>query len=301
MSGQALVFVLIQGFLFGSSLLATRFSVGQFHPTVFSGLRMMTATLLYLAMFAFSRRSWPRDWRIWGHGAVIGILFTAVPIMAIVNAVKFQSSGVTSMLLATNPVLTTLLAHFFLFDESIDRRKLIGILVALAGAFLLIGRGESGLVDVGRANPIGYALVGLALLSTATARVYAARFIRNLNSVDVSAFGMFAATLLVFPMALAAGINFNGVTREGYIALGVSTLAGTFGGPMLAYFVLKRFGATVSSLSTYVIPAVAGVGGVLLLGEKISSSMLIAFALILVGITQVRGRRLRAALPLEVK
>ena len=83
---------------------------------------------------------------------------------SIVSSLQFQSSGITAVLITTSPAITVIMAHFFLPDEPLTRRKSLGVLFALGGALLLAARGESGLPDVSRANPLGYLLVLLAMV-----------------------------------------------------------------------------------------------------------------------------------------
>ena len=156
MTIQAVPYVILLGFLFGSTLIASRFSVGQFQPTTYIGLRMLLASLGHVAFYAVSyrQRVWPKDRRLWRHAALLGIFGTAVPMTSIVTSLQYQSAGLTAVLLTTGPAITVLLAHFFLADESLTWRKSTGIALALGGALLLTLRGESGLPDVSQASPL---------------------------------------------------------------------------------------------------------------------------------------------------
>ena len=58
---------------------------------------------------------------------------------------------------------------------------------------------------------------------------------------------------------------------------------------MIAYNLsVHRFGATTAAMTQYVVPVVAGIGGVLLLGEHITFVMLVGVSLIIGGITIIR-------------
>jgi drug/metabolite transporter (DMT)-like permease len=86
------------------------------------------------------------------------------------------------------------------------------------------------------------------------------------------------------------GINLEKVNGQGYFALGYAALVGTFGGMMLAFYIIKRFSATAQAMSLYVIPVIAGLGGALLLNEQITVGMLAGMALIVLGITLINQR-----------
>ncbi len=296
MTLQALPFILLQGFLFGSTLIASRFSVGQFQPTTYIGIRMVLATLIHLSAYLVGprRRQWPRALHIWRHAAVLGIMGTALPMTCIVTSLQYQSAGMTSLLLTTAPAFTVLLAHILLADETLTTRKGMGVALALGGAALLAVRGESGLPNVGRGNPLGYGLVLLAMLCASGMTIYARRFMRDYDFFDVASIRMFAAAITVMPLSvLLVGVDLHRVNFQGYLATGYAALVGTFGGMMLSFYIVKRFGATASSLPTYVIPVVAGLGGAVVLGEQITAGMAVGMLLIAGGIAlinQGRGR-----------
>ena len=286
MTVQALPYVVILGFLFGSTLIASRFSVGQFQPVTYIGLRLTMASLGHAVVYTLARRRrWPTDRRLWRHAAVLGILGTAVPMTAIVTSLQYQSGGITALLITTSPALTVLLAHFFLPDEALTRRKSAGVALALGGAVLLAMRGESGLPDVSQASPTGYGLVLLAMVLGSSMTIYARRYMRDLDAFDVASVRMFAAALLVMPLSgLFAGFDLHAVDGQGYLALIYAAFVGTFGGFILAFYNIKRFGATASAMTAYVVPAVTGIGGVLVLGETVTTTMLFGMGVIVSGI-----------------
>jgi drug/metabolite transporter (DMT)-like permease len=293
MTPQALPYILLLGFLFGSTMIASRFSVGQFQPTTYIGLRMVLASLSHLAFYAlhYRGRTWPTDRRLWRHAALLGIAGTAVPMTAIVSSLQYQSAGLTALLLTSSPAMTVLLAHFFLADEPLNRRKISGIILALGGATLLAVRGENGLPEVARANPLGYGLILLAVLSISGTNIYARKYMRQFDSFDVATIRMLVAAATVMPLsALVVGVNLAHVDGRGYFALGYAGLVGTFLGLLLAFYNIKRFGATASAMSDYVIPVVAGLLGVLILGEQITAGIIAGMALIAAGITLINRR-----------
>lgn len=294
MTIQALPYILLQGFLFGSTLVVSRFSVGQFHPTTYIGLRMVLASLGHMAFYLLDRRHhrWPTDPRLWRHAALLGVVGTAVPMTAIAGALRYQSAGVTSVLVTAAPAITVLMAHFFLPDEALTVLKGAGVALALGGALLLAVWGESGLPDVSRANPLGYGLVFVGISCGSAMTIYARKFMRHFDAFDVTSIRMFVASLTVMPLSvLFVGLDLQGVSGQGYLALGYAALVGTFAGMWLAFYNVKRFGATVAAMPMYVIPVVSGLGGALVLGEKITAGMTMGMALIAVGIALINQRK----------
>lgn len=292
MSPQALPYIVLLGILFGSTLVVSRFSVGQFQALTYIGLRLSLAGLCHAVICLLpAGRPWPRGRQLWARSAVLGIFATAIPMTAIVSSLQFQSSGVTAVLITAGPALTVLMAHFFLPDESLTRRKSLGVLLALVGAFLLAIRGESGLPDVERANPLGYILVLVAVFSASASTIFARKYMRDLDTFSVASARMWVAALVIMPLSLLlVGFDFSQVTRQGYGALLYAAFIGTFAGMMLAFHNIQRFGATASAVTAYVIPIVATLGGVLLLGETITKGMALGMGLIVGGVAIINQR-----------
>jgi drug/metabolite transporter (DMT)-like permease len=289
---QALPYITILGFFWGSTLIASRFSVGQFHPTTYIGLRLSLAGLGHVAVYTLSRqRHWPKDKQVWRHAILLGVMGTAVPMTSIVSSLQYLSSGITSILLTTNPALTIVLAHFFLSDESLTRRKAFGVILALSGAALLAVKGETGLSGVGQGGLIGYLLIALAMLCGSSMTIYARKHMQRMDAFDVASIRMFVAALVVMPLsAVFIGFDLSPVTTPGYLALLYAAIIGTFLGMMLSFYNIKRFGATASAMTSYVMPIVTGFGGWLLLDEQITTNMILGVVFIIAGIALINRK-----------
>lgn len=292
MTIQALPYIIILGFFWGSTLIASRFSVGQFHPTTYIGLRLTLASLGHIAVYALSRqRHWPRDKQVWRHAILLGVLGTAVPMTTIVSSLQYLSSGIASILLTTNPALTIIFAHFFLQDESLTKRKAFGVVLALSGAALLAIRGETGLSDIEQNSLLGYLFIAIAMLAGSSMTIYARKYMQKMDAFDVASIRMFVAALVVMPLsAVFVGFDLSPVTVTGYLALGYAAIIGTFLGMMLSFYNIKRFGATASAMTSYVMPIVTGFGGWLLLDEQITAGMLVGVVLIIAGIALINRK-----------
>jgi drug/metabolite transporter (DMT)-like permease len=293
MTAQALPYILLVGAIFGSTTVAARYAVGQFHPVTYLVLRAMLASLSYGIIYAASpRREWPRDRRVWHHSAMLGVFGTAVPTVCFIYALQYLSSGMASILLTTGPAIAIVLAHFFLDDESLTAQKGFGAALALGGAVLMAARGESGLADAGQANPLGYGLVLVALLAGNGMTIYARKFMQAFDAFDVTSIRMLVTTLVVAPFAvLFTGIDFRAINLPGVLALIYGALASNVAGMYLAYRNITRFGVTVTAMTDYVIPIVASLLGVLVLGEQITIGMVFGMGLIIAGIGLINWRR----------
>ncbi len=303
MDKKALPYTLVLGALFGTSLIASRYLVGQLAVLTFVGLRLSLAGLGYVAFYLLriGGRRWPTGRLLWRNGALLGVFDTAVPMICILTSLQFQSAGVTSILISVGPAITVLMAHFFLADERLDLSKIIGVGLALAGAVLLGLLGESGLRGVERFNPLGYLLVLVAIVSLSAATIYSRKYMIGYDTSDVASIRMWVAALVVMPLSLLmAGFDLGRVTLTGYVAIGYASFAGAFVAFWLAFYIVRRFGATAAAMTLYIVPVVGTLGGALVLGEEITPGMLGGMALIVCGIAilNLPGRAVISPRPL---
>lgn len=289
MDSKSFPYIAFLGTLWGTNLVVSRFGIGQFDPLLFAGLRLLLSTVAVGLLYALVwRKPWPTNPTLWRHAALLGVFGTAVPMTTALSSLRYQSSGVVALLVTTSPAMIVVMAHFFLPDEPLNRTKLAGVILAMGGAMLLVVNGESGLPDVTKANPIGYALVLGGLLAESGMAIYVRRHMQTLDVRDVTAVRLLSASLAVMPLALLwRGADFSHVDNLGLLSLLYASFAGALLAQLVSFYITRRFGATAFSLTSYVIPIVATGLGVALLGEQITAVMLAGMALIVSGVVLI--------------
>ena len=293
MDSQALPYIILLAFFWGSNLVVSRFGLAQYHPVTFVALRLALAALLHILIYVVdAKRPFPTDRTLWKRAAVMGTLGTAIPMTGIISSLEYLSSGMTAVFVTTAPALVVILAHFFLPDERLTWRQVFGIILALGGAMLLALSGESGLPDVEQADPLGYLLVIGAIIVGASAAIYARKYLRTYDAFDVASIRMFFATITVgLVSTFTVGFDLSQVDGFGYGALAYAAVFGAFGGLLLEFYLIKRFGATPAAITSYIIPIFATIGGAVFLDEQITPLMVTGMVLIIIGIAIINRRR----------
>jgi drug/metabolite transporter (DMT)-like permease len=287
-----LPFVALQGLIFGSSMVVSRFVLGQFDPRAYVSLRLIIAGLAHASAYGVLRtRQLPRDATLWRRAGLLGVMGPAIPMVCVVSSMQYMASSVASLLITLNPALVVIMSHFFLAEERLTARRIIGVLVAFTGAAVLLIQGETGLGQFAQADWRGYAWILAGMVCSAAGSVYAHRYLRDADSFDVASIRMFTAALILIPITLfTVGYDMSRVQLSGVAALAYGAIVGAFAAFVLAFYILKRFGAPGSSLSSYIIPVVTAVLGVILLGEQVTGVMLLSTGLIFLGIALLNYR-----------
>ncbi|MEZ5870919.1 MAG: DMT family transporter [Nitratireductor sp.] len=222
----------------------------------------------------------------------MGLLNNAIPFSLIVWGQSHIASGVASIFNAMTPIFTVIAAHYLTSDELLDRRRIAGVLLGLAGVSIMIG--SEALHSFG-VNVLAQAAVLCAALSYGFAGVFGRRFKALGISPMATATGQVTASSLVLvPLALL-------VDHPWQIGVpGIETIAAVFGvaafSTALAYLlffrILQSAGATNISLVTFLIPPSAIMLGIVFLGENLLPRHLGGLVLIAAGLAAIDGRLL---------
>ncbi|MEP9354095.1 DMT family transporter [Xanthobacter sp. KR7-65] len=193
------------------------------------------------------------------------------------------SSGFTAVLVSANPLLTALGAAVLL-SERLSGRKLIGLVLGMAGvAFVVRSRIVSGHED-----PVGVAYVTAALLAL-TAATLMFKKVRTPASLFVgSGIQCLSGGLALLPVALAReDIGAVHPTLSLAVAFAWLTLAASVGGFSLWFFILGRTTATRASALHFLMPPLGLLFGWLILGEPVPPMDLLGIVPIALGIRLV--------------
>jgi drug/metabolite transporter (DMT)-like permease len=275
------------GTLWGSSYLFIKVAVAEVPALTLVFGRLAVASIVMWILLRVLGLSMPRSRQMWGVYAMLGFFGTAVPYSLISWGEQYISSGLASVLQATTPIFTVLLAHFLTHDERVNAVKVLGVAIGFAGvAILMLPDLRQGV----RANLLGQlAIVGSSLCYAWTA-IYVRSRLRGQPALVSTTGQMTMGAAFMLPASLL-------VDRPFGLSPSLPALASWMGlvvlGTLLAYGIyftlIERTSATFATMVTYVIPVNALVLGALVLGESLSWTVLGSLALILVGVLLVRG------------
>jgi drug/metabolite transporter (DMT)-like permease len=190
----------------------------------------------------------------------------------------------TGLLVVQIPVFTYAVACLARAERA-ERRRVLGIAVALAGALLLVfERGSDG----GRGGSLaGNLLIVANCLSYAVYLVLARGLLQRFPTLVVIAW-VFWCSLPAVPLFFLGGPVWPAEAAPRALAAFAYTLVfGTFLAYLLNAFALARVPASTVAVFIFLQPLVAGAAGVLLLDERITLSVVLAGALLLAGILLV--------------
>ncbi|MGY8861561.1 MAG: DMT family transporter [Pseudomonadales bacterium] len=270
--------------LWGTSFLGIKISLQSFTPDQVVVLRLSIGAAVLTAFMLARGKRLPSKPTAWVHFMLLGLVGNVLPFWFIAKGQMLVTSGMAGLLMAIMPLMTLILAHFFITGENLNRNKLLGFVFGISGITLILGPTLLGSQN----SLVGCLLVLSAATLYATNTIIARRLPTYSSAVVSTGVTMCAAiiSLILWPSVL--DIDWQHVSS---LALFTIIWLGIFptGVAAIIFFVLiRRAGPTFLSNINYLIPLVAYFTGAVVLGELVVWHDMIALVAILFGIAVSR-------------
>ena len=223
----------------------------------------------------------------WRPFAVIGLINNAIPFSLISFGQTEITGSLASIINASTPIMTALVAHQFTTDERLSMRKALGIGCGFFGVIVLFGPAAM----EGGASLIGMAAGLSATICYAFGSVYSKRLKSNPPMLNATGQVLYA-TFWMLPMVLLIDqpwtLDMPGVAP--WLALISIGLLSTTLAFFIYFRVLQTAGASNVVLVTFLVPVSASALGIIFLGEELARQHIIAYLLIAAGLSVIDGR-----------
>jgi drug/metabolite transporter (DMT)-like permease len=181
----------------GSGYLASKTGLHYAAPFTFLSLRYLFGLMCLVPLLVVTRPRWPRGAREFLHIGVAGLLMHAINLSGSHYAQYLgMSAGITALLLATQPLLTAVIAHRFM-AQRLGATQWLGVALGLAGVILVVWHK----IDVRAVSGASLLAVGISLAAITSGTLYQRVFCPTAD-LRSSAFIQFALSALVLmPLA----------------------------------------------------------------------------------------------------
>jgi drug/metabolite transporter (DMT)-like permease len=266
----------------GSGFIAGKLALGEMSPLPVAAWRYAVAAAILLP---FALRQRPAD----GLGAAAGPLAWMVLCGGVLYpwlfllALSRTTATNTALLIALNPVLTLLLAP--LVGEPLDRRRLVGVALALVGAAVVVTRGD--LAHIATLSLGGGDLIALAAAAAwatfnLTSRAVVGRLSPAFTNCVIYTVGGTALYLLgqsEHPWAQLSAATPTALSGIVLMAVLSSVIAGHF-----FLIGVRTVGVGRTVVFVYLVPVVTALLSTTLLGERLGAAQALGGTAVLAGV-----------------
>jgi len=223
----------------------------------------------------------------WQPFAFIGLINNAVPFSLISFGQTEITGSLASIINATTPIMTALVAHRLTTDERLSTNKILGIGFGFSGVLVLFGP----VAMEGGASLLGMTAGLTATICYAFGSVYSKRLKDNaplVNATGQVLYGTFWMVPIVIIVDQPWTIPMPGLAP--WLAVFAIGLLSTTLAFYIYFRVLKTAGASNVVLVTFLVPVSASGLGIVFLGEVLALQHVIAYLLIVSGLAIIDGR-----------
>ena len=291
MKPRDLIELFLLAAIWGGSFLLMRIAVPAFGPLALIELRVGLAALVLIPILAlqggigqlFSR------WRVL---LFVGLTASALPFVLYAWATLSVTAGFASVVNATTPMFTALVAWVWLKDK-LSTAALVGMLVGVLGVVILVW-GKVSFKEGGS----GWAVLAClgATLSYGVAGSLTKRYLNGVAPMVTAAGSQLYAALILLPLAVAWWPQERPAASDWSAAVLLAVLCSGLA-YVLFFSLMSRLGPTRTVTVTFLIPVFGMLWGASFLDERISLRMLAGCAVILLGTGLATGVLSRLPLP----
>tara|TARA_B100000900_G_scaffold252377_1_gene215060 strand:- start:1069 stop:1950 length:882 start_codon:yes stop_codon:yes gene_type:complete len=270
--------------IWGGAFTLNKLALNLYTPEVIVAGRLITGSIFLIILVYLIYKRFSISLSEFNYYLFMSLVGIVIPFIAIINGQRNIDSAMAGILMATMPISTIILSHFFLEDEKMNQRKFIGFLISFFGVFILIYRD-----DIFQSNSISLTLESQLLVILGStlysfAAIYGKKY-KITNPVNASTgtilFATFFMTIyLLFidetkPDISMLLIDVN-ILLLGILCTAIATV--------IYFQILQTSGASFLSIMNFLIPLWAILFGILILSDSFSWNYIFGLFVILFGI-----------------
>lgn len=280
-----LVFCLIiVGVVWGTTYLGIRVAVETIPPWFITSIRQGIASLILLFILLYKKELQWIGWNNFKMQFIPSILMIVLANGFTTIAEQSVPSGLTSIMSALSPVVIFIGSILFKLQPP-SFRGFIGVLLGFLGVVFIFREGLGAILDPNYKT--GLVFLSIAILSWSAGTVYSKKHIHKTNSISLNLFYQFSIASiiqLILAFIFSSNSKFSEWSSRSILAMCYLSVFGSVIAFFCYYYALKRVSALQISILNYVNTIIAVFLGWLLLNEVITSDLIVATLLIILGV-----------------
>tara|TARA_R110002072_G_scaffold64203_1_gene159155 strand:+ start:133288 stop:134193 length:906 start_codon:yes stop_codon:yes gene_type:complete len=251
-------------------------------PLKFAAIRSLMAGLSIVLPLLFLKRLRILDLSLWKGSFFIAITYTVLGFGGMFLADGRVPSGIATVLTNTQPLITAVLAYFFL-SEKLNKRSILGLSISFLGILFIASQSFS--INSLSSSFIGFLFILLGAFGTGAGNVFMKKLVLRHDPLTLTGLQYIIGSIILFPLSYFvethAPINWH---PSFFWSLVILAIPGTAMATVFWIYLLKKIDLVKLNMFTFLTPAFGLIIGHLLFNEKYFYNDVLGIILILVGI-----------------
>jgi len=294
MSNRAWLLLLCLALIWGASFYFIEIGLIYLDPFWLVSLRLTSGAAALFLWLTINRVALPRDRRFWGATLIMGCLNNVIPFTLIAFGQQYVTGGLASIINANTAFISIIISGIFIASEPVKRHRVVGVLIGICGVAIAIGGNDPATSAADNAGLTGELAIVLATVSYALAAAWGKLKLTRYTPLQGAA-GMLlcSAALSLIVSAVVTGpptLQLGEAPLAGLqLIVGLGVLGTAVAYPL--YFkILDVAGSSNLMLVTIIVPVFAVLLDAALLGQFVTGTNLLGFAIVTGGLLILDGR-----------
>ncbi|AOT73274.1 hypothetical protein Gferi_23125 [Geosporobacter ferrireducens] len=267
------------------AFIAGKIGVSEFPPFSLAFFRFFFATfIIFGIMIRYEKKDWRLSGKDWGPVILLGFIGMFGYHVLFFSALQYTSAVNSSMIGATNPLITSILAAFFL-NESFGIKRLGTVLMAFSGVVLTLTNGDISVLKAFNFNR-GDLLMLLAVLCWAIYSVISRKVMHRYSPLILTSYSFLVCLILLLPfvvwekpLSYLPEVSWKGWSSVLYMSIFASVI-----GYLVQQMSIKEIGASKTAAFINLVPVFSIILSATILHEKVTGFKLLSAAIIISGV-----------------
>ncbi len=280
--------LLLMAAIWGANFAVVKQTLREMLPLSFNAVRFSLASIFLFFALRLSEGGFLLDRKDFKRILVLGAIGHTLYQLLFIYGIAKTTSSLSALMLATSPLFVVLI-DLLMGVEKPSRRIVFGVLLSIAGVFMLVAGSSSDLT-----SSEGYVVGGALVLAgsvcwawyTVLSKPYLVRYSPLRFTATTMILGTIILDLLAIPSLLAQ--EWQAISFEGWVGLAYSLGLAVVLGYVIWEIGVQKVGPGRTAVYQNLIPVIATAVSCLWLGETIGGAQIVGAGMVFLGIYLTR-------------